>query len=92
MSRTNYGLRLSLVVKCLIVINLSPHEDISIVHYKFDYGMENNKGTRYVYNVIKKTWSRYFLGGLLFSGARYFRGSLLSWARYFGDLLEATKF
>ena len=47
----------------------------------FDYGLENNKGVRYVYNVIKKTWSRYFLGDSLLSGARYFR-----------DLLEVTKF
>ena len=78
MSRTNdASLRLSLVVKCLIVTNLSMHEDISI----FDYGLANNKGIRYVCDVIKKTWSRYFLGA-----------SILSEAHYFRDLLEAAKF
>ena len=24
----------------------------------FDYGLEDNKGIRYVYNAIKKNWSR----------------------------------
>ena len=70
MLRTNAGLRLSLVVKCLIVINLSMHEDISIV------------GISCVHDVLKKnTWSCYFLGDSLLSAARYFR-----------DLLKATKF
>ena len=42
-------------------------------------GLENNKGIRYVYNAIKKTWSRYF--------------SVCVWViRYFRDILEAAKF
>ena len=46
------------------------HEDVSNVHLKFDYGLENNIGIRYVYNVIKKN-----LVSLL-SGAGYFRDLL----------------
>ena len=34
----------------------------------FHYGLENNKGVRYVYNVIKK------LDLATFWGTRYFRG------------------
>ena len=41
-----------------------PNRDI--VHQKFDYGLEKNKGIRYVYNVIRKTWSRYFRGLAIF--------------------------
>ena len=97
MSRTNDGLRLSLVVKCLIVINLSMHEDISIVHLKFDYGLENSKGIRYVYNVILilKTWSRYFFRGLGTFGGSLFSVfirnhkvfTLLSGGRYFRSVV-----
>ena len=62
MLRTNAGLRLSLVVKCLIVINLSMHEDISIV------------GISCVHDVLKKK----HLVLLLFGGLATFGGSLFS--------------
>ena len=76
MSRTNVGLRLSFVIKCLIVISLSMHEDISIdiKNLTMDWKTIKAFGIRLV-----TFWGTgYFRGGGGGGGVVTFEGSLFS--------------
>lgn len=56
MSGMNDGLRLCLVVKCFMVINLSLHEGITVFYVKnLTVDWKTIEDIRYMYNIIKKT-------------------------------------